>query len=77
MNRARAPVNVAAMFRLLGFLVFVLGLFGSGFYAGIRYYEHEIVQNPSRFVKLYQDEFTDTAKEKINELKKIIRGQDK
>ena len=60
------------MFRLLGFFVFVIGLFGAGFYSGVKYYEHQIVQNPSEFVRLYKSEFTKTAKEKINELKKKL-----
>ena len=73
LKQPRSTVTVAAMFRLLGFIVFVAGLFGAGFYSGIKYYEHEMVQNPKRFVQLYKNEFSDTAKEKIDELKEIIK----
>ena len=72
MKHLAATVTVANMFRLLGFIVFVVGLFGAGFYTGVKYYEHEIVQNPTKFVELYKGEFSDTAKEKINELKNVI-----
>ena len=72
MKQSFAGINVLGMFRLLGFIVFVAGIFGAGFYSGVRYYEHEIVQNPNEFLRLYKREFTNTAKEKIDELKKQL-----
>ena len=58
------------MFGLL-FIVFVAGIFGAGFYSGVRYYEHEIVQNPNEFYASTNVNLP-TAKEKIDELKKQL-----
>ncbi|MEE2789117.1 MAG: hypothetical protein VX589_17410 [Myxococcota bacterium] len=61
------------MFRLFFYILIITAGFGAGFYSGIKYNEHEIVQNPERFYELYKREFADSAQEKIDQVKKAIR----
>jgi len=51
------------MFRVLGFLIFSAALFGGGFYVGIQYHTHQIVQDPDEFYRQYKTEFSETMKE--------------
>ncbi len=63
------------MLRLLGFILVLAAAFAGGFYTGVRHHEHQIIQEPNKFIQLYKNEFSATAKEKINALKKILRNK--
>ena len=68
-----STANVPTMFRLFRLMIVVTMAFGGGFYAGFTYYESELRQDPNKFVQLYKNEFSTTAKERIDALKQLLQ----
>ena len=52
---------------LLG-LVLIGGGFAGGFYAGVKYRTHELVENPREFAELYGSKLKRTASEELKGL---------
>ena len=57
------------MFKTLGLLIFAAALFGGGFYLGIEYHAHQIVQDPDAFYRQYKSEFSETMEEEWEDAK--------
>ena len=58
------------MFKTLGILIFAGALFGGGFYVGIQYHAHQIVEDPDEFYRQYKSEFSETMLEEWEDAKK-------
>ena len=61
------------MFRILLLLLLVGGGFGAGFYSGIKYHEHEITENPEKFLQLYKKDLAESARENLKKVKEALR----
>ena len=65
--------SVYAMFRILILLLLVAGGFAGGFYSGMKYHQHEITQNPEKFLQLYKKDLAESARENVKKLKEALR----